>query len=125
MKKKKKPTATHDALTIMDRLFYDGKPKQQALLEQERANAAVARSIHELRTQAGLSQRELAERVGTTASVICRLEDADYQGHSLAMLHRIAAALHQRVEVRFVRIAKPRHSPAKRRMKRPTRTARR
>lgn len=37
-----------------------------------------------------LSQRELAKLVGTTASVICRLEDADYDGHSLSMLIRIA-----------------------------------
>jgi hypothetical protein len=44
----------------------------------------------------------LAKLIGTTASVICRLEDADYGGHSLAMLRRIGAALHQRVEVRFV-----------------------
>ena len=40
-----------------------------------------------------ITQRQLAKKVGTTASVICRLEDADYQGHSLAMLRRIAAAL--------------------------------
>ncbi len=40
--------------------------------------------------------------VGTTALVICRLEDADYEGHPLAMLQRIAAALNKRVEIRFV-----------------------
>ncbi|NLX21224.1 MAG: transcriptional regulator, partial [Phycisphaerae bacterium] len=39
---------------------------------------------------------------GTTPSVISRLEDADYQGHSLSMLRRIAAALNQRVEIRFI-----------------------
>jgi hypothetical protein len=50
-----------------------------------------------------LTQRQLARLVGTTASVICRLEDADYEGHYLAMLHRIAAALNRRVEIRFVR----------------------
>src|ERR1035438_952707 len=33
-----------------------------------------------------------------------RLEDADYEGHSVAMLRRIAAALNQRVEIRFVPI---------------------
>jgi len=44
--------------------------------------------------------------VGTTASVICRLEDADYSGHSLAMLRRIAAAVGMRVEVRFVAMGK-------------------
>ncbi|MGH8066652.1 MAG: hypothetical protein ACRERE_15735 [Candidatus Entotheonellia bacterium] len=47
--------------------------------------------------------------MGTTASVICRLEDTAYEGHSLAMLHHIAAALDQRVEIRFL--------PAKRTLK--------
>jgi hypothetical protein len=37
-----------------------------------------------------------------TFSVISRLEDADYDGHSLAMLRRIAAALKKRVEIRFL-----------------------
>ena len=54
--------------------------------------------------KAGLSQRALARLVDTTASVICRLEDADYEGHSLAMLRRIAAALDKRVEIRFISV---------------------
>jgi hypothetical protein len=51
----------------------------------------------------------LAKLIGTTASVICRLEDADYEGHSLAMLNRIATALNRRVEIHFV--------PAERRLR--------
>lgn len=82
---------------------YIGKdPARAASFEEELAGAAIAGQVHRLRTRAGLSQRQLAARVGTTASVICRLEDADYEGHSLAMLRRIAAALNKRVEVRFV-----------------------
>lgn len=63
-----------------------------------RAFAAQVRRIDlailvlEMREQAGLSQEELAERVGTTQSVIARLEDAEYQGQSLRMLERIASA---------------------------------
>jgi transcriptional regulator with XRE-family HTH domain len=60
--------------------------------------------------KAGLTQGELAKLIGTTASVISRLEDADYEGHSLAMLRRIAAALNKRVEIRFVSIKAARHS---------------
>ncbi len=71
-------------------------------LEEERANAEVGRKILALRSKAGLGQRELAKLVGTTASVICRLENADYEGHSLAMLRRIAGALNKRVEIRFL-----------------------
>ena len=39
--------------------------------------------------------------------MISRLEDADYEGHSLAMLNRIAAAVERRIEIRFVRRKRP------------------
>jgi DNA-binding XRE family transcriptional regulator len=94
--------ATTDAVEILERRYFRGKPEMQALLAEEEANAEVARKIHALRTKARLSQRALAKLVGTTASVICRLEGSDYEGHSLAMLKRIAAALDKRVEIRFV-----------------------
>lgn len=99
-RKRLKPTT--DGVDILHRTFIEGKPGMEAMLEEERANAEIARKIHDLRTKAGLTQRELAKRVGTTASVICRLEDANYEGHSLAMLRRIAEALGKRVEIRFV-----------------------
>src|ERR1700730_1520187 len=100
MRKRKKPTS--DAAEILHRRYFQCNPDMLAALEEARANDEVARTIYELRTKATLSQRQLAKLVGTTASVICLLEDADYQGHSLSMLRRIASALHQRVEIRFV-----------------------
>ena len=93
-----------DAVEILHRRLYEKKPERIAGLKEARASAEGGRKIVALRTQAGLSQRVLAKLVGTTASVICRLEDADYEGHSLAMLRRIAGALNQRVEIRFVPI---------------------
>jgi ribosome-binding protein aMBF1 (putative translation factor) len=77
-------------------------PKRVQEYEEEVLNAEIARKIYRLRMKAGLSQRELAKKVGTTASAICRLEDADYDGHSLYMLKRIADALDKRIEIRFV-----------------------
>ena len=70
--------------------------------EEELFNAEIARKIYDLRTKAGLSQRELAKRVGTSASAICRLEDADYEGHSLSMLKHIDEGLDKRFEIHFV-----------------------
>ena len=101
----KKKTTT-DALTILHRRYYAGRPERLVALEEARANDSVARKIVALREKNGLSQRQLAKLIGTTASVICRLENADYEGHSLAMLNRIAAALNQRVEIRFVALRK-------------------
>ena len=95
---------TTDAAEIVHRRFFAGRPEKLILLEEERANAAIARQIYTLREKAGLTQRELARLVDTTASVICRLENADYEGHSLAMLRRIAGALDKRVEIRFVSV---------------------
>jgi ribosome-binding protein aMBF1 (putative translation factor) len=100
-----KRRTTRDAVEIMQRRHYEGMPKRMADLEEARANDEVARKLYALRTEAGLSQRELARVVRTTASVICRLEDADYEGHSLAMLRRIAAALEKRVEIRFLPVS--------------------
>ena len=93
-----------DAVEILHRRFYEGKPARLKNLEEARANEEIARKIRELRTAANLTQTQLARLIGTTASVICRLENADYEGHSLAMLRRIAGALNQRVEIRFVPI---------------------
>jgi len=83
-------------------------PERIAEYEQAAADVDIARAIHDMRAQAGLTQRHLAKKVGTTASVICRLEDADYEGHSLAMLRRIAEALGKRIEIRFLPATKGR-----------------
>ncbi len=52
----------------------------------------LAMLVREMREYAGFTQTELARKAGTTQSVIARLEDAEYAGHSLTMLERIAAA---------------------------------
>ena len=86
----------------MHNTFIKGDPKRLASLRKEREKAYIAGQIYNLRTQDGLSQAQLAKLVGTTQSVISRLEDADYSGHSFNMLRRIASAMHCKVEVRLV-----------------------
>jgi ribosome-binding protein aMBF1 (putative translation factor) len=82
---------------------YIGKDAESAAYFEEELTAAdLASQIYKLRTQAGLSQRELAAKVGTTASAICRLEDSNYAGHSLSMLRRIASALGRHVKIHLV-----------------------
>lgn len=100
MPKKKKGTS--DAVEILYRRYYRGKPGRIAQLQEARAEDEIARKIYQLREQAGLTQARLAKLTGTTESVISRLEDSDYHGHSLRMLRRIAGAVGRRVEIRFV-----------------------
>jgi len=92
---------TRNATEILERLTGDD-PELREMIAEESVNSQVARMIYEARTAANLSQKQLADLVQTQQSTIARLEDADYEGHSLSMLRRIAAALNQRLEVRFV-----------------------
>ena len=76
--------------------------EMREMVAEARLNLEIAHMIYEARTRAGLTQQELADLVGTKQPVIARLEDADYEGHSLTMLRRIAKALSQEVKVSFV-----------------------
>ncbi len=64
-------------------------------------NSEISRMIYDARMAAKLTQKQLADRIGTTQSVISRLESSDYDGHSLGILQRIAAAVGQKLELRF------------------------
>jgi ribosome-binding protein aMBF1 (putative translation factor) len=57
--------------------------------------------IYDLRSEAGLSQRELAERMGTTQSVISRLEEGGGAKNRLDTLARVATALGRHLIVSF------------------------
>ena len=75
-----------------------------ALWRRALADADVAMMVYALRNFGGLTQAELAERVGTTASAISRLEIGGLPGHSLAMLRRIAGAVGKKVVIRFATV---------------------
>lgn len=98
MEKKVRRTS---AVEILHRRYVGDNGERKASLQEERVNAEVAQTICDLRKEAGLTQKELADLVGTTQSVISRLEDADYEGHSLSMLDRIAKSLNQRMVVQL------------------------
>ena len=93
---------TSDAVKILHDPYLKNDPEITGLLQDEREKSEVAREIYNIRKKTGFTQAELAKEVGTTQSVISCLESADYNGHSLEMLRRIAHALHCRVEVHIV-----------------------
>ena len=113
MSKKKIVKKTSDASKILEKRYFKGKPGMEALVSEEKVNADIARQIYDLRTNACLTQRQLAQKVGTTASVINRLENADYEGHSLSMLKRIASTLEHKVEVKILPLHKRRTTSKK------------
>jgi predicted transcriptional regulator len=90
-----------DALQVVEAMVGDDADLHRMIAE-ETINAQVARMIFDARSRAGLTQKELAKLVGTTQSVIARLEDADYRGHSLTLVNRIASALKLRIDIRLI-----------------------
>lgn len=92
---------TNDALKILKLMTVDDREIEQ-MVQESSLNAELAQLIYNARNQAGLTQQQLADRIGTKQSVIARLEDADYEGHSLSMLQKIARALNHRLEVKLV-----------------------
>jgi ribosome-binding protein aMBF1 (putative translation factor) len=104
----KKKKAITDAVEIAIQRLGDS-PELRKRIAEEKLNIHVAQMIYDARRRAGLTQKQVAELVGTKQQVIARLEDADYEGHSLSMLQRIAVALGRRLEVSM--------APARRRRK--------
>lgn len=97
IRRKKPSTARH----VLDRITGED-PGLRIEIDRQKLNSRIAEMIVAAREHAELTQAQLAKLVGTTQSVISRLEDSDYEGRSLTMLQRVAAALHHSVEVRLV-----------------------
>ena len=70
---------TKDAIKIIDKMTRTD-PQLEAMVAVSAINAEVAQLIYEARNKAGLTQKQLAELIGTKQPVIARLEDADYEG---------------------------------------------
>jgi len=83
-------------------LFLEEQLRDPDFVERfKRAGEAwdVALQIAALREKAGLSQRDLARKLHTSQQNISRLESPAYEGHSLAMLRRVAEVLDATVRV--------------------------
>ncbi len=71
----------------------------------EREEMPMLDAILKVRREAGMTQAEVAERMGTKAPAVARLEASLVSGKhspSLATLRKYAAALGKRLEVHFV-----------------------
>ena len=92
---------TKNALRILEKMIGNDGELRRMIVEAT-IHAQVARMIFDARSKAGITQKELAKLVGTTQSVSARLEDGDYEGHSLSLVNRIAEALDKRIEIRLI-----------------------
>ena len=93
-------TKTKNALEMLKRRR-EKDPELRRLYEEERINFQIALLIRKEREAAGMTQKQLADLIDTTQSVISRLEDSDYEGHSLSIVARIAEALDRKLVLNF------------------------
>lgn len=96
------PRSTSDAVEILEHRFIGDDPARREAADRAFEDAVVGKLIHDARVAAGLTQEQLARLIGSDQAVISRLEDADYEGHTLTMLRRIARALGKTLDIRFV-----------------------
>lgn len=91
-----------------------GKFKDSAVEKKYLRSAAIHRlagALLLLRKERGLTQKELAEKVGTTQTVISRLESASVKP-SIETILKIAEALDAAVDVRLIPVEKMRRQSA-------------
>lgn len=89
----------------LDRLIEKALKKNPSLKEGlDRAERAwdIAFQIYDLRKKMRLTQKQLAELVGTKQSNIARIESADYTGYTFTTLEKVTKALKARLEIRIV-----------------------
>jgi len=102
MASRKKPDDTrNDALAVLTQMFGDTEGWDERVAAATES-ALIAEEVYALRERHGLTQAELAELMDSSQSAVARLENANYHGHSIAVLRRIAAAVGERVVVRFI-----------------------
>lgn len=80
-------------------------PKVQAAYDEMTPEFGLLRQMLKARQKAGLSQAEVAERMGTKAPAITRLESSLGNGKhspSLATLQKYASAVGCELQVKFV-----------------------
>ena len=75
-------------------------PKFKREWEKSEAACQVTRAIIEARIQGKISQRELAQKAGTTQAVISRIENTSVSP-SIGLLQRIANSIGKKLEIKF------------------------
>lgn len=79
----------------------ENDPEFKEIWEKNAQKRELVKTIIGLRIKEHLTQKDLAEKIGTHQSAISRLETGNYNP-SVDFLFRIAKALNRKVEINFV-----------------------
>ena len=88
------------SLELLHQTLYAGHPDRLAGLEQARLEDELGRRVRSLREAAGLTQTQLARRLGVAPGFVADLEEAAIETNYLLWLQRVAAVVSKRVQIR-------------------------
>ncbi|MBI3943229.1 MAG: XRE family transcriptional regulator [Chloroflexi bacterium] len=89
-------------------------PEYRAIYEEEAAKSELWLQLVEARQAAGLTQEQMAERMGVSQAQVARIEKRGYDAYTLKTLRRYVAALGDRfrLEVSVKQVAETAPEPA-------------
>lgn len=85
-------------------------PEYQAIYEEEAAKSELWLQLVEARQAAGLTQAEVAKRLGVSQAQVARIEKRGYDAYTLNTLRRYVQALGEGFELQ-VRVRRPETPP--------------
>jgi DNA-binding XRE family transcriptional regulator len=85
--------------SVLEEKLQDPEFREQ--YEQAYYELTIADKIAKARESSGLTQKQLAERIGTTRQTICRLENASNRSYTLQMLYKISVATGMELDINF------------------------
>jgi transcriptional regulator with XRE-family HTH domain len=71
-------------------------------VEEEYDKLSIAEQLVKLRLDSGLTQAELAKRVGTSTPAICRYENADYDRYEIQTIKKIVDACGGKLKIEIL-----------------------
>ena len=89
---------------------FEADPEYRAIYEEEAAKGDLWLQLVEARQAAGLTQAEVAKRLGVSQAQVARIEKRGYESYTLNTLRRYIQALGEGFELQ-VRVRRPETPP--------------
>lgn len=100
--KKVRPRAADDHERYFKRALKEPAFRKALAEPDEDPFLEAAYRLITLREELGLTQKQLAKKIGISQQALARLESPNYKGHSLRSLHKIARACGKKLSIAFV-----------------------
>ncbi len=99
MNKRLKTRKIYDGITILENRYLKNDPEMAQLVDKNLQKLQIGQKLYKLRTKAELTQKQLGDKIGTSASCVSRVETANYNGDIQKILKTATMALNKRANI--------------------------